>query len=119
MKPDGSIHLCGDYKVTINQAIKMDTHPQPKIEDLFASLAHGKTFSKLDLAQAYLQVPLEEASKRYVTINTHKGLYQYSHLSLILEYPQHPRYSSVRWRESCKAHLGNGGNRKETPSDAG
>ena len=58
VKLDGSIRLCGDYKITVNQAIKMDTHPLPKIEELFASLAHGKTFSKLDLAQAYLQVPL-------------------------------------------------------------
>ena len=34
----------------------------------------------LDLAQTYLQLPLDEASKKYITINTQKGLYQYTWL---------------------------------------
>ena len=70
----------GDYKVTINRAAKPDTYPLPRIEDLFTSLNGGKTFSKLDLAHAYLQVPLEEDSKDLVAINTHKGLYRYNRL---------------------------------------
>ena len=37
-------------------------------------VAGGKLFSKLDLAQAYLQILLEDDSKKYTTINTHKGL---------------------------------------------
>ena len=53
MKPDGSIRICGDYKLTINQAAKPDVYPLPRVEDLFATLAGGKFFSKLDLAQAY------------------------------------------------------------------
>ena len=48
------------------------------IEDLLSSLSGGKYFSKLDLAQAYLKLPLDEASRKYVTINTQKGLYQYA-----------------------------------------
>ena len=80
VKSDGGVRLCGDYKVTINQASKLDKYPLPRIDDLLASLAGGKSFSKLDLAQAYLQVLLEDDSKKYTTINTHKGLYQYSRL---------------------------------------
>ena len=80
LKRDGSIRICGDYKVTINRAAKPDTYPLPRIEDLFTSLNGGKTFSKLDLAHAYLQVPLEEDSKDLVAINTHKGLYRYNRL---------------------------------------
>ena len=38
----------------VNQAAKTDSYPLPKINDLFASLAGGQTFSKLDLANAYL-----------------------------------------------------------------
>jgi hypothetical protein len=51
-----------------------------RIEDIFASLEGGKVFSKLDLAHAYLQVPLEESSKTPVTINTPKGLFHYNRL---------------------------------------
>ena len=52
----------------------------PKIEDLFARLAGGKKFSKLDIAHAYQQIPLDEDSKHSVTINTPKGLYKYNRL---------------------------------------
>ena len=40
-----------------------------------------KLFSKLDLSHAYLQVPLDEQSRQYVTINTHKGLFEYKRLT--------------------------------------
>ena len=80
IKSDGSIRLCGDYKVTINQASKLDTYPLPRVEDLFAALSGGKIFSKLDLAHAYQQIPLDENSKKYTTINTSKGLFQYERL---------------------------------------
>ena len=81
LKQDGSIRICGDYKLTINKAAKLDPYPLPKIEDLFARLAGGKKFSKLDIAHAYQQIPLDEDSKHSVTINTHKGLYKYNRLS--------------------------------------
>ena len=79
-KGDGGIRLCGDYKVTVNQVLKVDQYPVPTPEDLFATLAGGQTFTKLDLSQAYQQVCLEPESRKYVTINTHKGLYQYTRL---------------------------------------
>ena len=80
VKPDGSVHICGDYRVTLNCAANTVTYPLPKIEDLFASLSGEKLFLKMDLASAYLQIPLEEQSKEYTTINTHKGLYCYNRL---------------------------------------
>ena len=39
--------------MAVNQASKTDNYPLPKIEDLFASLAGGKLFSLLDLANMY------------------------------------------------------------------
>ena len=53
----------------------------PRIEDLFASLTGGQLFTKLDLAHAYQQVPLDKDSQLVTTINTHKGLYCYNRLS--------------------------------------
>ena len=53
LKQEGSIRICGDYKLTVNRVAKLDTYPLPRITDLFASLAGGTLFSKLDLTQAY------------------------------------------------------------------
>lgn len=36
-KDDGGVHICGDYKLTINQVSKLDTYPLPWVEDLFAT----------------------------------------------------------------------------------
>ena len=33
MKPNGSVHICGDYKVTVNQVAKTDSYPIPRIDD--------------------------------------------------------------------------------------
>ena len=49
-KRDGRFQICGDYKVTINEALTVDKYPLPKTEDLFATLANGKHFTKLDLS---------------------------------------------------------------------
>ena len=80
MKQDGTVRLCGDYKVSINHALQVDSYPIPRVEHLFASMSGGKYFSKLDLSQAYLQIPLDDSSKELVTINTHKGLFRYNRL---------------------------------------
>ena len=79
-KKDGKFRICGDYKVSVNQVLEVDQYPLPKPEDLFATLAGGKKFSKLDLSQAYQQLPLNEESMSYAVINTHKGLYRYTRL---------------------------------------
>ena len=51
---DGSLRICGDYKVTVNPYLEMNTYPLPNPQDLFATLAGGRYFSKLDMKQAYL-----------------------------------------------------------------
>ena len=65
LKADGkSLRICSDFKVTVNKASKLDRDPIPKIEDLFATLAHGKTFTKFDMSQAYQQLLLDDDSKK-------------------------------------------------------
>ena len=75
-----SVRICGDFRLTVNRATKLDRYPIPKVEDLFAKLAGGQMFTKLDLSQAYQQIELEDSSKELVTINTQKGLYRYTRL---------------------------------------
>ena len=79
-KKTGGVRICGDYKVTLNQVLDVDQHPLPKPSDLFATLAGGKVFSKLDLTQAYHQMEVEEKFQHLLTITTHKGLYRYRRL---------------------------------------
>ncbi|XP_056144392.1 uncharacterized protein K02A2.6-like [Lampris incognitus] len=79
-KKDGTVRLCGDFKVTLNQALCVDKYPIPRIEDLFASLAGGQRFSKLDLSNTYLQMEVVEESRKLLTIFTQKGLFCYNRL---------------------------------------
>ena len=44
-KPDGTVRVCGNFKVTVNPMLHADQHPIPKAEDLFATLAGRKKFS--------------------------------------------------------------------------
>ena len=60
--------------------MEIDQYPLPKPEDLFATLAGGKKFTKLDLSQAYQQLALDDDSRKLVTVNTHQGLYRYTRL---------------------------------------
>ncbi len=82
-KSDGSIRICGDYKLTVNRASSVEQYLIPKVEDLFAQLAGGQKFSKLDMSHAYQQIMLDESAKKYVTVNTHKGLYTYCRLPFL------------------------------------
>ena len=79
-KKDGKVRICEDHKVTVNLYLDVDQHPPPRLEELFATLANGKAFTKIDLSQAYQQLQLEESSAQYLTINTPMGLYQYTRL---------------------------------------
>lgn len=41
MKWGNTIHLCGDYKLTVNQAAAIVTYPVPQIEELIAPWSGG------------------------------------------------------------------------------
>ena len=79
-KRDGKLRLCRDYKVTVNPALEVEQYLLPNPDDLFATLAGGKCFTKIDLTHAYQQMPLDKQSRELVTVNTYKGLYRYTRL---------------------------------------
>ncbi|GAA6095243.1 uncharacterized protein K02A2.6-like [Tachysurus ichikawai] len=80
IKKDGGIRICGDFNVTVNPLLSAEQYPLPHINDLFAGLPGGQRFSKIDLNQAYLQMHVEGQSRELLTMNAHKGLFQYKHL---------------------------------------
>lgn len=75
-KKDGSLRLCGDYRSTVNKAVKSNVYPLPTTTEVFAAIGTSCIFTKLDLAQAYQQLTLDDESAELLTINTLKGLYR-------------------------------------------
>ena len=84
VKKDGTVRICGDYKVTANRATFTESYPLPLVDELMTDLAGGNYFTKLDLSQAYLQLPLDHESSELLTINTHKGLFKYNKASTLI-----------------------------------
>ena len=80
IKKDDEVRICGDFKVTVNPQLDVDEYPLPRIEEIYANLSGGQQFSVIDLRQAYLPIEVEEESKTFLTVNTHRGVYQYQRL---------------------------------------
>ena len=81
VKSDGSIRICGDFSVSVNRALKMEEHPMPNAEDIFASLHGTKFYTRLDFRRCFEQLVVDESSRKYLTVNTHRGLFHFNRLS--------------------------------------
>ena len=80
-KKDGDeVRVCGDFSVTYNSCANVETYPMSKIEDMHSALRGCTVFSVLDLKQAYHQIPVAKDSQKYLTINTHMGLFAFKRL---------------------------------------
>uniref|UniRef100_A0A183T509 Reverse transcriptase domain-containing protein n=1 Tax=Schistocephalus solidus TaxID=70667 RepID=A0A183T509_SCHSO len=62
LKHDGTVRICGYYKLTINSTTKLYHYPLPRIEDLYVSLSGDQQFTTLDLKHVYSQVVLDPES---------------------------------------------------------
>ena len=72
VKKNGAIRIC-DFKTTVNQFLIAESY-LPRVEEIFGNLSGGKYFTKLDISSAYLQLPLTESFREFLTINTHMGV---------------------------------------------
>ena len=59
-KTGDKVRICGDFKILINPVLKTNVYPLSLPEELFQSLNGGR---KIDSADAYLQIELDEKSK--------------------------------------------------------
>ncbi|XP_055699110.1 uncharacterized protein K02A2.6-like [Phlebotomus papatasi] len=79
-KPNGSIRICADYSTGLNSILETHHYPIPTPERIFASLSSSKIFSKVDLSDAYLQIEMDDESRRMLSISTHRGIFEFNRL---------------------------------------
>ena len=47
VKPNGAVRICDDYKITVNPQLQTEEYPLPRIDDIFAKLAGGRSLPRL------------------------------------------------------------------------
>ena len=75
-KKSGGIQMCVDFR-KINQKVKRDSYPLPRIQESLESLNGAKYFSTLDLTAAYNQVGMEPKDQAKTAFTTPLGLFEY------------------------------------------
>ena len=75
-KDPNTCHVCGDYRA-LNAATKLDRYPVPHIQDITAVAQNNKVFTKLDLIQAYHQIPVEPDHIPKMAITTPFGMFEF------------------------------------------
>ena len=78
-KKNGDIRLCVDMR-EVNIAIIRNYYPIPTLDEILYLVIGAKIFSKLDLAQGYHRIVLDEKSRDIRTFSTPQGLFQYKRL---------------------------------------
>ena len=75
VKKGDKILMCADYKVHVNDKISTEAYPLPCFETIFSKMTGAKFLAKIDLSNAYWQIPLDEKSQYMCTVNTTRGLF--------------------------------------------
>lgn len=77
IKPN-KVRLCLDAR-KVNNVTKKDAYPLPSIEGIFSRLPKANIITKLDLKDAYWQIPLDDESKPLTAFTVPgKPLYQFT-----------------------------------------
>ena len=64
-KKSKDIRVCADFSTGLNAARKDHHYPLPSPKKVFTKLNGGKIFSKIDLSEVYLQIPVEEKAQNF------------------------------------------------------
>ena len=72
--------MCSGFKASVNPVLKNDVYHLTLPEELSYKLNGGRKFTELDLADAYLQIKLDNSSKQLVVLNTHQQLCYYKRM---------------------------------------
>ena len=75
-KRNGDVRLCVDIRKANTEIIR-NHYPIPTLDETLYEVNGAKIFSKLDLAQGYHQIVLDEKSRDIITFSTPQGLFRY------------------------------------------
>ena len=78
-KNNGDIRICVDMR-QVNTAIERERFPLPNVDETLEEMNGSKWFSKLDLAQGFHQIPIDEESRKLTTFVTNDSVWRYKTL---------------------------------------
>ena len=79
MKKSGELRICIDPQA-LNQALVRERYMLPTFEDVLPSLSGAQVFSKLDVADAFWHLPLDDESSHLTAMSTPFGRYVWRRL---------------------------------------
>ncbi|XP_036334786.1 uncharacterized protein K02A2.6-like [Rhagoletis pomonella] len=80
-KASGDVRICRDYSTGLNDQLEPHTFPLPLPDEIFVNFNGCSYFSIVDLNNAYMQIEVDEDTKKLLVINTHRGLYTFNRLA--------------------------------------
>ena len=86
--------FCVDFR-KINNVIKKDLYPIPRIDDTLENLQGASIFTTLDMKNSFHQIPLAQNSREYTAFRTISGNYQFKSV------PQGLNVSSAAFTRAC------------------
>jgi hypothetical protein len=78
-KADGSSRLVVDFS-PINSHFQRDLQPPPDAQSIFDGFSGCQIFSALDFQSAYLQIPVHEDSRHFLSFSTDRGQFEFCYV---------------------------------------
>ena len=75
-KPDGTMRMVIDFR-KLNKITRKNKYPMDDTEAVMLRLKGSKWFSKFDPSNGFYQIEVDEKSRKYTTLVTKDGMYQF------------------------------------------
>ena len=80
-KKNGDLRFCCDFRPLIAVTIK-DAYPLPRIDESLARLGKAKIYTSIDLAWAFLRIPVRKADRQKTAFACELGLFEWRRIGM-------------------------------------